>query len=173
MIPDEAPPVPWPDTTLANFVRAVNVITAISGLVVSIVAGLFFLFLGGALIFTIFGAAVGLALLAILPILYWGCGGYGEAFTRFGRFPLPKLTFQTLMMGVMLTVSVGRFLKAPDLPSHASSWEIFRAILSIFIIFVCLIALVFHMASLSALVYFRNIPDKSRADGKIHPAQRP
>jgi hypothetical protein len=154
MIEEPAIPPALPDTPMGNILRTVNVMTALSGLVVSVVLGMVLLLTGVTLTLTLIGAPAGIAMLALLPLLCRGCGSYGAAFTRYEKSPLPWLFFQTLVMIAALGISIARNSKAPDIPWSAGWWELIPALLSWAMIFLSMVAAVTHVLSLTGLLYF-------------------
>ena len=110
-----------PDLPLPKAARIINILTALTGIVASGMVGL----------------ALLLSMLAIVPLsivplliapflfvlLYWGCGAYGAAYTRFERLPLGRLLFQTFLMGGPVWLSARFFQNTHPLPDDHPLWH--------------------------------------------------
>lgn len=134
---------------LPPFVRAINVLTALSGLMASGVAGLYVIGIGIAMFWLIIPAIFALL---VIPLLYWGCSSYGAAFARYGRFDWKRIFLQICMLGVMLTGSISFYRNTHPLEPDNPSWHAPTSTLQLmFVSF----TLGVHLYSLTALVRFR------------------
>lgn len=150
------PPILERSVPFPAFVRAVNVVTALTGLAASFLLGIYLIIAGIGLIWL-----VGPPLLALLAVvlLYWGCGGYGAAFTLFERFPLPKLIFQTFLMGLLLTAGIRFYAKTHPLPADHPQWHATAA--TAMVTFPAL-SLLSHLFSLTAILVCRKSSSRFR-----------
>ena len=144
-----------PNTTYPSWARIINAITALTGILSSGFTGFALLFLGIMLVFGIYPPF--LALLAI-ALLYWGCGSYGAAFTRFERFSLPRLAFQTCMMGVLVAVACHCFRTTHPPDKGLPEWHASAA--TTFLVF-SIIALLSHLLSFAIHLLYSDKQNRS------------
>ena len=136
---------------LPPIVRIINVLTALSGLIASGLGGLYTIGIGIALFWLVLPMIV--ASLTII-LLYWGCGSYGAAFTRFERFDWRRILLQICILAVMLTGSVSFYRNSHPLQPDTPSWHAPTAtMLLVFFFF----TLGVHLCSLTALLRFRQV----------------
>lgn len=142
------PTTPEHGPSLPPFVRTINVLTALSGLLASGIGGLYAIMIGMA--FFWLGIPIIFAFLTIF-LLYWGCGSYGAAFTRFERFNKRRILLQICIFAIMLTGSGSFYRSTHPLQPGNPSWHAPTAtMLLVFFSF----TLVVHLYSLTALFRF-------------------
>ena len=143
------PTTPEHGQVLPAFARSINILTALTGLVASGVVGLCMIMLGIA--FCWLGAPVLLAVVTIM-LLYWGCGSYGAAFTRYERFDWRRILLQICILGITLAGFIGFYRNTHPLKPDNPAWHAQAAtIVLVFFSF----TLVVHLYSVMALFRFR------------------
>ena len=142
-------PSPEHGPALPLFIRTINILTAFSGLIASGVSGLYAILVG----ITFFWLVIPMILAALsITLLYWGCGSYGAAFTRYERFDWRRILLQICLLAVMLAGSVSFYRNTHPLQPDNPSWHAPTATMQlVFFSF----TLAVHLCSLTALFRFR------------------
>ena len=149
------PPTPAPDLPLPKAARVINIITALTGVVASGLLGFCAIFMSIALVWLVLPLVFAVL---IIILLYWGCGAYGAAFTRFERLPLGRLLFQTCVMGGLVWYAAGFFQNTHPLPDNNPRWHPTAAAVLLVLISLTLLS---HLLSLAIRLIYPPSPHPS------------
>ena len=136
--PEHAPALP-------HLVRVINVFTALTGLMTAGLIGIAAIMIGITVIFLV-------PAMLIIVLLYWGCGSYGAAFTRFERFDWRRILLQICFAAIMIAGSITFYSNTHPLKSDHPSWH--GPASTLLLVFFSLTVGV-HLFSLAALFRFR------------------